>query len=100
VYVADTGNSRIVRFNNKGELLASWGSSSRFLFAFGTEGEGRLDEPVGVALDSSGQVYVADTWNQRVAVFSAQGEFRRSWPVQGWSGFSLDNKPFLQFLGG
>jgi len=27
----------------------------------------KLDEPVGVCLDKQGQVYVTDTWNQRVA---------------------------------
>jgi sugar lactone lactonase YvrE len=40
-------------------------------------------------------VYVADTWNSRVAVFTADGKFVSSWPVQGWVGDSLDNKPYL-----
>jgi DNA-binding beta-propeller fold protein YncE len=35
------------------------------------------------------------SWNLRVAVFTAKGQFLTSWPVQGWANDSMDNKPYL-----
>jgi hypothetical protein len=45
------------------------------------EGAGRLNFPHGVALDGSGNLYVADTGNERISVFSAAGGFIRAF---GW----------------
>jgi len=61
VYVADTGNHRIQKFNASGEFLAKWGSE-------GT-GDGQFDCPYGVAVDSNGNVYVADMGNDRIQKF-------------------------------
>src|SRR6266498_265753 len=85
IYVTDTGNKRVVVFDSNG----------KFLQEFGEEGDGQLDEPVGIALESNGLVYVADTWHMQVVVFSAEGNFITKWPVQGWVGDSLDNKPYI-----
>ncbi len=91
VYVADTGNKRILVFDGSGKALAQFGGAGA--------GAGQLDEPVGVAVGVDGKVYVADTWNQRVQVFApgAGGNFTPAaqWPLAGWSGQSLDNKPYL-----
>ena len=61
-----------------------------------------FDEPVGIAIDSSGVLYVTDTWNQRIQSFTtsvtANGpQFTplKQWDVVGWNGQSLDNKPFI-----
>lgn len=43
-------------------FLAKWGS-------FGT-GNGQFDRPWGVAVDASGNVYVADSHNYRIQVFT------------------------------
>ncbi len=64
---------------------------------------GFLDEPVGVAVDKDGKVYVVDTWNQRVQVFAADPTiedrlvFRAmmGFEVVGWYGQSLENKPYI-----
>ena len=60
---------------------------------------GQFDEPVGIAVDQAGLVYVADTWNQRIQVFQPddQGQYSplRSWDLQAWYGQSLENKPYL-----
>ena len=57
VYVADTGNSRIQKFNSNGTFITKWGP---------------IPVGIGIAVDSSGNVYVADTYNHRIRKFSPQ----------------------------
>ena len=92
VYVADTGNKRIVVFDTEGTFITEFGEVGF--------GDGQFDEPSGLALDSDGNLYVADTWNQRIQVFSPDinglaQNFLSKWDVEGWYGQSLDNKPYL-----
>lgn len=61
VYVADTGNHRIQKFDASGNFLAKWGSEGN--------GDGQFSNPAGVAVDSLGNVYVADTGNHRIQKF-------------------------------
>jgi uncharacterized protein (TIGR03663 family) len=92
VFVADTGNKRIVIFDKDGNYITEFGT--------GGFDPGQFDEPVGIAIAPSGTVYVTDTWNQRIQAFipNATGDFyvpTIQWDVNGWFGQSLDNKPFI-----
>jgi streptogramin lyase len=92
VYVADTGNKRVVIYDGEGTYLGEFGQPGM--------GLGQMDEPVAVAISPDGLVYVTDTWNQRVQVFSPDGSGLvytaiAEWPVEGWYGDSLENKPFI-----
>jgi len=91
LFVADTGNKRVVIFDADGQPLGQFGG-------FGLQ-LGGLDEPVGVAIDGQGRVFVADTWNQRVQVFEEVADSVFSavaeWPIDGWLGQSVENKPYL-----
>jgi tripartite motif-containing protein 71 len=62
VYVADTNNDRIQKFDASGTFLTTWGSVG--------SGNGQFDSPIGVATDGSGNVYVADTFNHRIQKFA------------------------------
>ncbi|MFO7900602.1 MAG: hypothetical protein R6V58_16265 [Planctomycetota bacterium] len=48
--------------------------------------------PAAVACDATGRVYVADHYNDRVQVFSADGELLRSIPVPGPSQVQIHHK--------
>ncbi|MBN1309631.1 MAG: NHL repeat-containing protein, partial [Chitinispirillaceae bacterium] len=74
VYVADSGNHRVVKlFNPKSKL--------RWVRNFNTAGEGgSLRGPSRVGLDEKGRVYVADTGNRRVVVFDSTGNVLRIFP--------------------
>lgn len=78
VYIADSGNHRIVVTDADGVFLRVIGSP-------GT-GEGQLNEPWGVAVADNGDVYVADTWNYRIQVFSPEGVFKFAWGTFGQLG--------------
>jgi hypothetical protein len=66
VYVADSGNHRIVRLFNPGHEL-------QYVSSFGTRGTaaGEFEYPCQVALDNSGNAYVTDTGNNRIQVFDS-----------------------------
>ncbi|HMD80335.1 MAG TPA: NHL repeat-containing protein, partial [Anaerolineales bacterium] len=92
VFVADTGNKRIVVFDEEGNYITEFGSAGL--------DPGQFDEPVGVAVAPSGTVYVADTWNQRIQAFLPNEDGTiyfptLQWDVSAWFGQSLDNKPFI-----
>ncbi len=94
VYVSDTGNKRIMIYDADGKFLNKFGLSGM--------AAGEFDEPVGIALWQDEILAVADTWNQRVQLFSVAGENPSfavvgSFPVSAWYSQSLDNKPYLTF---
>jgi uncharacterized protein (TIGR03663 family) len=82
VYLADTGNKRIVVTDGEGNFTQQWG--------YGGGQPGEFDEPAGVSVDAVGRVYVADTWNGRVQVFApdSSGQINPQpvavWQVGGW----------------
>jgi hypothetical protein len=71
VYVADSGNHRIVRLFNAGHEL-------HFVTAIGGPGKegGLFQYPLQVALDSYGSIYVSDSRNNRIQVFDRNNQFR------------------------
>jgi streptogramin lyase len=68
VYVADSLNDRIQKFDADGNFLTTWG-------LYGTAGNGRFSRPAGVATDFAGNVYVADSGNNRIQKFDSSGVF-------------------------
>jgi streptogramin lyase len=58
VWVSDTGNNRVQKFNSKGEYVCQIGTK-------GT-GNGQFNSPHGLASDSKGNLWVADTANNRI----------------------------------
>jgi DNA-binding beta-propeller fold protein YncE len=75
VYVADTGNDRVVELSPAGSVVTEWGSA-------GTA-SGRFRSPTGIAVDAAGDVYVVDSENNRVEVFEADGRFLTKWGLRG-----------------
>ena len=65
-------NSRIVRYNADGEFLMEFGELG--------DGPGQFDLVHGVAIDRDHRIYVGDRTNNRIQVFTEEGEFIEDWP--------------------
>jgi DNA-binding beta-propeller fold protein YncE len=57
-----------------------------FLLKWGVQGigDGEFDTPGGLAVDSNGNVYVADYLNHRVQKFTSEGAFLTKWGTEGF----------------
>jgi DNA-binding beta-propeller fold protein YncE len=75
IYVADSGNNRIQKFNSDGTYVSSFGS-------YGTE-NGQFNAPRGIAIDADGNIYVADTDNNRIQMFTSTGTHVSSFGTGG-----------------
>jgi DNA-binding beta-propeller fold protein YncE len=68
IYVSDGyGNARVHKFAADGRLLFSWGEPG--------DRPGQFHVPHGIAVDRTGQVFVADRENSRVQIFTPDGAF-------------------------
>src|SRR2546422_6773910 len=78
IYVADTDNHAIQKFDKDGKFLARWGGEA------GTQ-EGMLYYPRGLATSPEGDVYVADSGNNRIQKFDAEGNCIHAWGKFGFA---------------
>ena len=76
VYVADSDNNRIQKFDSDGKFITKWGP----------EVAGAGDEqfsPMYIAVDSSGNVYISDDAN-RIWKLDSNGTFITKWGSNGY----------------
>lgn len=71
VYVADVSNHRIRKITSGGVVTTFAGSTAGYTDATGTAAQ--FNNPYGVAVDSSGNVYVADVTNHRIRKITPAG---------------------------
>ncbi len=92
LYVADYGNDRVDEFASDGTFVKAFGAgvvdgaNSAEVCTTATtcrQGQddgvgGAIDQPLGIAVDGAGDVWVADHWNDRVEEFSPTGAFTQA----------------------
>jgi sugar lactone lactonase YvrE len=82
VYVADGVNNRIVMYAPDGHPLMTFGVPTPPGQLPGTD-PGVMSDPQGVAVDGAGNVYAADTLNNRIQKFSPDGQPLAQWGSKG-----------------
>lgn len=75
VYVADTLNNRIQKFDPNGNFVTMWGKQGY--------GDGEFYSPLGVAVDSAGFIYVAGGNSAYIQKFDSDGNFVLKWGTGG-----------------
>ncbi len=86
LYVADTANNRIQKFDGSGDFVATWGT--------GGTGNGEFWSPTGVDVDSDGNIYVADKDNSRIQELNSSGTFVTKWGSGPSDGDGEFNSPW------
>jgi sugar lactone lactonase YvrE len=72
LFVADTGNNAIRRLGPDG-VVTTVAGDGRAGFRDGPARRARFNGPLGVALDASGRIIVADTYNDRIRAITSDG---------------------------
>jgi uncharacterized protein YjiK len=85
-------SNRVSYFDQYGNYIGSWGT-------YGT-GNGQFEHPEGIAVDSVGNVYVADYLNDRIQKFTSSGGWVRSWAVSSPQGLAVDSSDVVYVAGG
>ena len=69
VYVADTGNARVQKFDRDGKLLVAWGGKGN--------ADGLFQQPSDIAISGTGDVYVLDDESLHASIqrFTPNGRF-------------------------
>jgi autotransporter-associated beta strand protein len=79
IYVVDSENERVQKFDSEGNYLAQWGTSG--------SGPGQFMYPDGIAIDHQNNVYVVDNGNTRIEKFDSNGNFLLAWgPIGSFPG--------------
>ena len=82
VYVTDTWNHRVQKFTAEGEPVTTWGQYGQ-PFPEDPASKSYFWGPRGIAVDSQGHVFIADTGNKRIAVFDEEGNFLTEFGTAG-----------------
>ena len=74
LYVSDGyKNCRVHRFSSGGDLISSWGNP-------GDTAPGDIRSPHSLWVMPDGRIYVCDRLNNRIQIFSPEGDFVAQWP--------------------
>ena len=98
VYVADTGNSTIRKIAAGGGVTTLAGSADYTGSTDGTGTAARLNAEEGVALDSAGNIYVADSGNNTIRMITPAGVVSTLAGMAGTAGTSDGTGTAAQFI--
>ena len=91
LYIADTGNNRIRKINTSGIITTVAGTGAPGILGDdGPATSAELKSPGGVAVDASGNLFIADTGNNRIRKVNSAGIITRVAGSQTIGGYGGD----------
>jgi uncharacterized protein (TIGR03437 family) len=92
IYIADLSNNMIREINTSGIINAFAGNSTSYGFSgdTGSATTAELYNPVGVAVDKAGNVYIGDSKNNRVRIVTAADGLIKTYAGDGVARFNRD----------
>lgn len=77
VFIADSDNEMVFRLSATGSLSIVAGNGKAFFLGdAGPAAQASINRPLGLATDAKGNLYIADSWNRRVRMVTADGLIR------------------------
>ncbi|MHC1765749.1 MAG: hypothetical protein AB9869_15870 [Verrucomicrobiia bacterium] len=82
---ANRGEMLVCEYSQVDRVQAFSADGSQWLRTFGRTGRGpgEFNRPEGLSTDSQGRIYVADSCNHRIQIFTPEGKFLRSYGRPG-----------------
>ncbi len=94
IYVADAGYHRIQRFDGNCVFETSWGMFGSADSSLLWPNIPQFDTPEGMAIDTSGFIYVADMRNSRIQRFNQNGDLSTGYAK--WGAYGTQDGNFVQ----
>lgn len=70
IYISDSMNNRIMKYNSKLQFKKVWGSSDETVCGGSSDDIDKFNRPTGIAIGVDGKIYVADQLNHRVSIIT------------------------------
>jgi sugar lactone lactonase YvrE len=70
IYILDTGNCRVQKFDPEGKFLDSFGREG--------QGPGEFNSPTSLDFDAEGNLIIADRRSRKIQIFSQKGNLRKT----------------------
>lgn len=91
LYICDVDNQRIRKINWAGVITTVAGTG---VGSYNTDGipatNAQLNEPIGIAINAGGEIFIADAWNERIRKISLDGIIS-TYAGIGTAGMGLDS---------